>query len=569
MKTLLRSRQIFSLGVLHCLLLSGSAVLAAGEQMRAPPQAAIASAHPLATAAGMEILEAGGNAFDAAVAVSAALAVVEPRGSGMGGGGFYLLHRAVDRHEVMIDAREMAPAAATRDMFLESDGTAAARRSLDTALAAGIPGEPAGWAHLAERYGRLPLAQSLQPAIRLARDGFAMYPRLVEDIERKKKALQRTPDGQRIFLAARGSAPAAGTIFRQRDLARSLQVLADKGAAGFYRGEFADKLVNGVRKLDGIWAKEDLRNYRVVERQPLRGEYRGAHIVTASPPSAGGVTLLETLNILGGYDLAAQSSVTRKHLIVESLRRAHRDRAEHLADPDFVEVPTEQLISQDYAAGLRATIRLDRATPSDALPDTVDAAHGGTHTTHFSVLDREGNRVAATITLNALMGSGLVVAGTGILLNNEMDDFVSKPGVPNLYGLVGGAANTIEPGKRPLSSMTPTFVESERGLMILGTPGGSYIPTMVLLGVLNWMDGADAQAIVSAPRLHHQFRPDVIFYEPGALTAGEQEGLKARGHSFRPWPATIGNMQVITWDHAGNQVQAAADPRGVGLGATE
>jgi gamma-glutamyltranspeptidase/glutathione hydrolase len=545
-------------------------VFAPAAGAETPRHAAIASAHPLATEAGFEILAAGGNAFDAAVAVSAALAVVEPRGSGVGGGGFYLLHRAGDGHQIMVDAREVAPAAATRDMFVGPDGQIVPRLSLDTALAAGIPGEPAGWAHLAGKYGRLPLAQSLQPAIRLAHDGFIMYPRLVEDIERKQDVIASTPDGRRIFLSNKGSPPPAGTLFRQRDLARSLQVLAREGAEGFYRGRFAQKLVSGVRQLGGIWSLEDLRDYRVLERQPLQGEYRGARIVTAAPPSAGGVTLLQTLNILAGYDLTALDDSTRKHLIAESLRRAHRDRAEYLADPDFVAVPTERLISADYAAGLRATIRLDRAMPSDLLPDIVGGAiDESTQTTHFSVLDREGNRVAATITLNALMGSGLVAPGTGILLNNEMDDFVSKPGEPNLYGLVGGEANTVEPGKRPLSSMTPTFVESERGLMILGTPGGSYIPTMVLLGVLNWLDGADAQTIVSAPRMHHQFRPDVIFYEPRALTEEELEGLKARGHGFRPWPATIGNMQVITWDYAGNRVEAAADPRGVGLGETE
>lgn len=537
---------------------------------RHPPHAAIASAHPLANEAGFEILAAGGNAFDAAVAVSAALAVVEPRGSGVGGGGFYLLHRASDGYEVMVDAREVAPAAATRDMFLGPDGEVAPGRSLDTALAAGIPGEPAGWALLAERYGRLPLSRSLQPAIRLAREGFKVYPRLVEDISNKKQAFQRTADARRIFLFNKGEAPAAGMLIKQQDLARTLQVLADRGADGFYRGPFAAKLVAGITKLGGIWSLKDLDSYKPVERQPLRAEYRGARIVTAPPPSAGGITLIESLNILSGYDLGRLDSVTRKHLFVESLRRAHRDRAQYLGDPGFVRVPVERLVSPLYAAGLRAAIRLDKATPSDMLPDAVGgAAGGGTQTTHFSVMDKDGNRVAATITLNALMGSGLVIPGTGILLNNQMDDFVSKPGVPNLYGLVGAEANVIAPGKRPLSSMTPTFVESDRGLMILGTPGGSYIPTMVLLGVLSWMEGADAATIVSAPRIHHQFRPDAIFYEPNALTPAELQGLQALGHQFKPWPATIGNLQVITWDYADGKVSAAADPRGVGAGTVK
>lgn len=549
-----------------CFIFLSCAAIASADAPRTPPQAAIASANPLATEAGLEILAAGGNAFDAAVAVSAALAVVDPSGSGFGGGGFYLLHQAQDGHEIFVDAREVAPAAASRDMFLGPDGNVVERKSLDTALAAAVLGSPAGWAHVAERYGRLPLKQSLQPAIRLARDGFPVYPRLVEILERKKEALLRTPDGQRIFLV-NGAPPAAGRIIKQSDLAKSLQVLADKGAQGVYQGAFADKLIAGMKKLGGIWSHEDLRNYRPIEREVMKGEYRGARITTAPPPSAGGVTLLETLNILSGYELNQLDSVTRKHLIAESLRRAHRDRAQYMGDPAFVKVPTKQLIDPDYAAGLRASLRLDKATPSDMLPDfSSNAAPGGTQTTHFSVLDKEGNRVAATITLNASMGSGLIIPGTGILLNNEMDDFVSKPGVPNLYGLVGSEANTIAPGKRPLSSMCPTFVETDKGLLIVGTPGGSYIPTMVLLGVLNWLDDANAAQIVKAPRIHHQYRPDAIFIEGDTLTAQEKEALEAKGHQFREWPAGIGNMQVVTWDYGTNKVEAAADPRGVGAG---
>lgn len=550
------------------------------DETRHPTAAAVASAHPLATEAGLEILEAGGNAFDAAVAVSAALAVVEPRGSGVGGGGFYLLHRAKDGGQVFVDAREVAPAASTPTMFLNEKGDPVPGKSLDTALAAGIPGEPAAWAHLALQYGRLPLKQSLAPAIRLARDGFPMYPRMVEDIERKKEALKRTPDGQRIFLL-KGAAPAVGTLFKQKDLAKTLQILANEGASGFYQGPFADVLVAGMRKIGGNWTRKDLEDYQLIERKPLVGEYRGVRIVTAPPPSAGGVTLLDTLNILSGYDLGKLDSTTRKHLIIESLRRAHRDRAQYMGDPAFVSIPLDRLINPLYAAGQRASIRLDKATPSDMLPSYVGEVvssspspakagegqgGGGFQTTHFSVLDKEGNRVAATITLNALMGSGLVIPGTGILLNNEMDDFAAKAGVPNLYGLVGSTANAIAPGKRPLSSMSPTFLESDKGLVILGSPGGSYIPTMVLLGTLNWMDGADATAIVTAPRIHHQYQPDAVFFEEKALTDEERSGLAARGHQFKAWPQTIGNMQVITWEYGSGKVGAASDPRGVGAG---
>ncbi len=557
-----RSSRLWMSGLFALLLLSQWAL---ADQVRKPPLAAIASAYPLASEAGFEILAAGGNAFDAAVAVSAALEVTEPRGSGLGGGGFYLLHRSSDGLDLLIDAREVAPAAATRDMFLDADGKPVPGRSTDTALAAGIPGEVAAWAHLAEKFGRLPLKQSLQPAIRLARNGFPVYARLAEDIGRKRPAFERGPDAARIFLV-HGAAPTPGRLLKQPDLARSLSVVAEKGPEGFYTGPFAEKLVAGVRKLGGIWSLEDLANYRLIERQPLIGEYRGVRIVTAPPPSSGGVAVLNALNILDGYELAQLDSATRKHVIIESLRRVHRDRAEYLGDPAFVSMPIQRLLSPDYAAGERASIRLDRATPSSALPGYIGDASSGVSTTHFAILDREGNRVAVTITLNAWFGSGLVIPGTGILLNNEMDDFAIKPGEPNIYKLVGAEANSIAPGKRPLSSMTPTFLESDKGIAILGSPGGSFIPSMVLLGTLNWLNGADAMGIVTAPRIHHQYQPDVVFAEPKGLTDEERQSLEQRGHKFRDWPPTIGNMQVITWDYATQAVIAASDPRGVGQG---
>lgn len=541
------------------------APLALGAESHKPPVAAIASAYPLASEAGFEILAAGGNAFDAAVAVSAALCVVEPRGSGLGGGGFYLLHRASDGHEVLVDAREVAPAAATRDMFLDADGKPVPGRSTETALAAGIPGEAAAFAHLAEKYGRLPLERSMQPAIRLARNGFPVYARLAEDLARKRRAFERSADAQRIFLV-NGAPPAVGHVLKQPDLARSLRIVAEQGAAGFYEGAFAERLVAGVRELGGIWSREDLAGYRLIEREPLRGNYRGARIVTVPPPSSGGVALLNALNILDGFDLARLDGAARKHLILESLRRVHRDRAEYFGDPAFVSIPLERLLSPYYAAGQRASIRVDRTTPSDLLPGYIGDSSSGAGTTHFSILDREGNRVAATITLNAWFGTGLVIPGTGILLNNEMDDFAIKPGEPNLYKLVGAEANSVAPRKRPVSSMTPTFVESENGVAILGTPGGSFIPSMVLLATLNRLEGADATGIVTAPRIHHQYQPDAAFAELAALTADERRALEQRGHTFRDWPATIGNMQVITWDYASQKVVAVSDPRGAGKG---
>ncbi len=539
--------------------------LSANADTVKPSHAAIASAHPLATQAGLDILGQGGNAFDASVAVAAVLAVVEPNSSGVGGGGLWLLHRAADKFETMVDARETAPAAATRDMFLDSKGNPVPGLSMNSALAAGIPGEPAGFAYLAEKYGRLPLKQSLQPAIRLAREGFPLYARLRGAIEFRRASFAKSADAARIFLV-KGEVPALGTIIRQPDLAKTLQILADQGAAGFYKGALAQRMVSGVRKLGGIWSTADLAGYQVKEREPIVGEYRGARIVSASPPSSGGVALVEALNILSGYDLHAMDSATRKHLIIEAMRRVHRDRAEYLGDPDFVKVPVEQLINPYYAAGLRASIRTDRATPSDALPGIVEGGQPGTQTTHFSVLDAEGNRAAVTVTVNFGFGSGLIIPGTGIALNNEMDDFSIKPGVPNGFQLVGADANAIAPGKRMLSSMAPTFVESKDGVMILGSPGGSFIIGMVLLGTLERLDGHDAQEIVALPRYHHQYLPDVVMYESKALTDEEQAALKKRGHQLRAMSRSYGNMQVVTWNYKDGAVSAASDPRGEGGG---
>jgi gamma-glutamyltranspeptidase/glutathione hydrolase len=529
-----------------------------------PGKAGIASAYPLASDAGKEILAKGGNAFDAAVAVAAALAVVEPCCSGLGGGGFFLLRRASDGFETMIDLREMAPGAATRDMFLDKEGNPVASLSRDSALAAGIPGEPAGLVYMAKKFGKLPLSVSMAPAIKLAREGFPLYERLRGAVTFKKGAFLKTSDATRVYLV-NGEVPAIGYLIKQPDLANSLELLATKGADGYYKGAFAKKLVAGVQQLGGNWTEADLANYKVVERPPVVGHYRGARIVSGSPPTSGGIALIDALNILDGFDLDKLDSVTRTHLIVEAMRRVHRDRAVYLGDPDFVDIPVARLINEYYAAGQRASIRMDKATPSDSLPG-VDAAPVGTQTTHFSVLDKNGNMVAATITLNFYFGSGLMIPGTGILLNNQMDDFSAKPGVPNGFQLIGADANAIAPGKRPLSSSTPTFVEGSKGLMIIGSPGGSRIPGMVILGTLNFLNGKHAQEIVSAPRFHHQFSPDVVEFEPGALSADERAQLEARGHTLKEGSRKWGNTQVVTWDYKTGKVEAASDPRGVGEG---
>jgi len=529
-----------------------------------PGHAAIASAYPLASEAGKQILARGGNAFDAAVAVASALTVVESCCSGLGGGGFFLLRRASDGHESMIDLREMAPGAATRDMYLDKDGNAVAGLSRDSALAAGIPGEPAGLVYMARKYGKLPLSVSMQPAIKLARDGFPLYERMRGAVSFKKNAFLKTEDAARVYLD-NGEVPAIGYIIKQPDLANSLELLANKGADGYYKGAFAKKLVAGVRQLGGNWTEADLANYKVVERAPVVGHYRGARIVSGSPPTSGGIALIDALNILDGFDLDKVDTATRTHLIVEAMRRVHRDRAVYLGDPDFVDIPVARLINSYYADGQRASIRMDKATPSASLPG-VDSAPAGTQTTHFSVIDKHGNMVAATLTLNFFFGSGLMVPGTGILLNNQMDDFSVKAGVPNGFQLIGAEANAIAPGKRPLSSSTPTFVEGPKGLMIIGSPGGSRIPGMVILGTLGFLEGKNAQEIVSAPRFHHQFSPDVLEFEPGSLGPEDRAQLEARGHVLKEGTRKWGNTQVVTWDYKTGKVEAASDPRGVGEG---
>jgi gamma-glutamyltranspeptidase/glutathione hydrolase len=539
--------------------------LSAGLPPAVAHKGAVASAYPLASEAGQEILAKGGNAFDAAVAVSAALAVVEPSSSGLGGGGFYLLHRQQDGFETMLDAREKAPGAASRDMYLDSAGNPIENASTAGSLAAGIPGEPAAFEYLALKFGKLPLKESLQPAIRLARSGFPLYARLQGGLKYKREAVLRSPDAAKVFLTADGAVPELGFIIKQPDLANTLEAIAAQGAKGFYTGRVAEDLVTGVRATGGIWTLADLAAYKVIERKPLVGSYHAARIVSASPPSSGGIAIVDALNILSGFDLHGVDSVTRKHLVIEAMRRAYRDRAQYLGDPDFVSMPLRLLTSPDYAAGQRASIRTDKAMPSDMLPG-IGSQPVGMQTTHFSVLDAAGNRVAGTISINLFFGTGYMPPKTGVLLNDTMDDFSIKPGTPNTFGLVGDAANAIAPNKRSLSSMAPSFVETPKGVMIIGTPGGSFIISMVLLGTLDYLDGMSAADVVKDPRYHHQYLPDVVDYEKGALSADEIARLQALGHSLKESGRRWGNMEVITWDYATGKVEAASDPRGEGEG---
>lgn len=526
-----------------------------------PPQAAIASAHPLATEAGHEILARGGNAFDAAVAVAAALAVVEPWNSGLGGGGFFLLHRARDGFEIMIDARERAPLAATRDMYLNA-GRPIAALSIDGPLAAGIPGTPAALAHLAAKYGRLSLAQSLAPAVRLAQDGFPVTPAYSKMTLRQLMRLSdHFPEAARVYLN-QGLIYAPGDRLRQPELAQTLRRLADKGTAGFYDGVTAERLVRGVRAAGGIWSLKDLFEYRVVERAPVRATYRGVRLTSAAPPSSGGVVLAQMLKLLEDFDLDAMPKAQRNHTLIEAMRLAYRDRARHLGDPDFVRMDVPRLLDPAYIEERRKEMRVPAPA---AVGSSAKAAGEGTNTTHFSIIDREGNRVAATLSLNTPFGSGFMPPGTGVLLNNTMDDFSIKPGTPNTYGLTGSDANAIAGGKRPLSSMTPTFLEKDDTLVVLGTPGGSRIITMVLLAALEFAHERSGPGDwVSLPRFHHQHVPDVVTHESRAFDDATVRELRRLGHKLESTSAGYGNMQVVAWRKKTRVIEAASDPRGEG-----
>ena len=530
-----------------------------------PSQAAIASAHPVATQAGFEILEKGGNAFDAAVAVSATLAVVEPYSSGIGGGGFWLLHDNKKNKDIMIDGRETAPLKASRNMYLDKRGNVVPGLSVDGALAAGIPGEPAALVHIAKKYGRLPLKETLAPAIRAATKGFVVTEHYRRMAGFRLKALQlseNAKDAAKIFLK-NNQVPPLGYVIKQPDLAKTLKAMVKHGHKGFYAGKIAKKLVASNNKAGGIWSLKDLKEYKVKERQPIVSEYQGYRLTSVAPPSSGGIALAEMLNILSFYNIEQLSESNRIHVIVEAMRRTYRDRAEYLGDSDYVKVPLKKLISKDYANSLKQKIDFEKATPSSQLKGVADTS-GGNHTTHFSILDKRGNRVAATLSVNYPFGSGFVATGTGVLLNDEMDDFSAKPGVPNVYGLVGAEANAIEPGKRMLSSMSPTFIESEDKLAIIGTPGGSRIITMVLHGILAVIEGKTALQVVNLPRYHHQYLPDVIQYEPAALTEKTLTELKLLGHKYKKLEHSYGDMHLVIWDKKENKVTAASDARGDG-----
>ena len=530
-------------------------------------QYAIATAHPIATRAGETILKQGGNAFDAAVAISATLAVVEPYSSGIGGGGFWLLQNNKTKNNIMIDGREKAPLAATEKLYQDKNGEIIKGLSINGALAAGIPGEPAALVHIAKNYGRLPLSVSLAPAIKAARNGFKVSQIYWRMAGFRLNALQQSPDAAKIFLL-RNKVPHIGHTIKQPDLANTLEAMAKFGMAGFYKGDIAKALVAGTRQAGGIWSLDDLAQYQIVERQPIVGDYKGFKIISAAPPSSGGIALVTMLNILEKYDLVNMKKSDRMHITVEAMRRAYRDRAEFLGDPDFVSIPTEKLISKSYATKLNQSISLLKATTSADLKPASPIAEGQ-HTTHFSVVDKEGNKVSATLSVNYPFGSCFVPPGTGVLLNDEMDDFSSKPGVPNVYGLVGNEKNAIEGGKRMLSSMSPTIVENTKNndYAVIGTPGGSRIITMVLHGILSFTENLPAQEIVNQPRYHHQYLPDSIQVEPEMMSDDTRAEMLSKEHQFKNLNSSYGNMQIVI--NKNNKLSAASDTRGEGISSVK
>jgi gamma-glutamyltranspeptidase/glutathione hydrolase len=499
---------------------------------------------------GVEVLAKGGNAVDAAVATGFALAVTYPRAGNIGGGGYMVIHRAGQNADVAIDYRERAPAATTRDIFLDENGDADPRRSRDSALAIGVPGTVAGLALAHRRYGSglFSLAQLIAPAIALAREGFPVEDDIADSLPRVRTRLARWPSSAKIFLKGDGSTLASGDTLVQRDLAATLEAIARGGAAAFYEGAIAEKLVAAVRAAGGIMTREDLKDYRPIVRRPVRGTYRGYGIVSMPPSSSGGVVLIEMLNILEGYKLSEPRTDAglRLHLMIEAMKRGYADRATYLGDPAVVSAPLARLMSKRYAATQRADIDPERARPvgeASAAPPRE-----GENTTHFSVVDRFGNAVSNTYTLNFSYGVGMVADGTGVLLNNELDDFAAKPRVPNAYGLIGGDANAPGPGKRPLSSMTPTIVlKNGRPFLVTGSPGGSRIITAVLGIITNVIDlDMGVVEAVAAPRIHHQWSPDEVAAERG-LPADVIRALEARGHKVRQiMPGTSANSILVT-----------------------
>ena len=520
----------------------------------------VVTAQHLATDVGLDVLKAGGNAVDAAVAVGYALAVTYPTAGNLGGGGFMTI-RFADGTTTFLDFRERAPRAATRTMYLDDKGEPVPRASLDTYLAVGVPGSVAGFEAARERYGTKTRQELIAPALRLAAEGFALEPGDIAAFAQGNALLAQDPAAAKIFLRDGAPLPLGATLV-QGDLAGTLRAISDGGAEAFYKGETADLVVKASEANGGILAKADFEAYKARELEPVGCSYRGYDIVSSPPPSSGGLVICEILNVLEGYPISylGYGSAETTRLMVEAMRHAYVDRNTALGDPDFVDNPVSKLTSKGYAETIRAGIDPYRAGVSADLTPAGFAE--STETTHYSIIDKDGNAVAVTYTLNGAFGTGKVAEGTGILLNNEMDDFTMKPGVPNLYGLVQGAANAIEPGKAPLSSMSPTIVSKDgEPFMVIGSPGGSRIITITLEAIMNVIDhGMNLQEAIDAPRIHHQWLPDRVFIEPRALSPDTLRILAGEGYRVGVDPA------LPTWGKAGAgpRYTGAIDSRATG-----
>jgi gamma-glutamyltranspeptidase / glutathione hydrolase len=561
-------------------LVFGCGALAIAQERRfySPPDLATVRAIPaehgmvvaqerLAAQIGADILRQGGNAVDAAVATGFALAVTYPRAGNIGGGGFMVIHSAERNEDIAIDYRETAPAATTRDIFLGPDGKPDSDKSRNSALGIGVPGTVAGLALALEKYGsgQFTLAQIVKPALELARDGFVVTDDMADTLSDMYRRMGRWPNSAKIFARDDGIPLGEGDRLVQADLAATLSAIAEQGPRGFYEGPVAERIAKGISAAGGIMTADDLKSYQAMIRNPVRGSYRGYDIVSMPLPSSGGTVLLETLNILEGFPMAdmKQGSAPSLHVMIEAMKRAYADRARYLGDPAFVNAPADLLITKDYAARQRAGIDLARATPSEAL--SVGPPREGSNTTHYSVVDSRGNAVSNTYTLNFPYGVGLVADGTGVLLNNELDDFTAAPGASNAFGLVGFEANLPGPGKRPLSSMSPTIVLKDgKPMLVTGTPGGSRIISAVLQIVVDVLDyKMDVAAAVAAPRVHHQWMPDEVRVERGFPPETLDE-LKAKGHRvIEPLGQTSANSIAVT----PNGLLGAPDPRTRGAAA--
>ncbi len=557
--------------VLLCTFISGSFPLFAASSIPVrAPQAMVASTSEIASQIGVDVMQQGGNAVDAAVAVALALTVTWPEAGNLGGGGFMMIRTAAGEVDI-IDYRERAPLGATRDMYLDANGKVVENLSTRGYKAVGVPGTVAGLAMAREKHGRLPWARLVEPARKLAADGFTVNYHLARSLKAGEKNLAMFPDSNRIFLRD-GKFYQEGERLVQPELAATLKRLRNKGPREFYEGETAKMIVRDMQANGGIITAADLKGYEPTLRKPLRGTYRGHEIITMPPPSSGGTALLSMLNMLEKHDVTAggHNSAASIHLLAEVMRRAFADRASFLGDRDFVKVPVDGLISKKYAEQLGSSFGMLRASKSTDIRAGNPAAYESPDTTHFTIIDREGNVVTNTYTLNRSFGSLVTAKGTGLLLNNEMDDFTSKPGVPNAYNLIQGESNSIEPKKRPLSSMTPTIVLTDgRFHFAIGSPGGPTIINTVLQVIVNVIDHKmSLQGAIDAPRVHHQWLPDQIYWEPLGINADTRAILEKMGHSFREKAEFMGDAQGVMVDLETGMRLGAADPRlgGVAVG---